>query len=803
MSFRFRRGRGPVTWAFAPRGNDGAQLNFKKITNIAELSERYGSSVAITIEVDTGAQGGGGPVLFHPNPTISDIQDSAGTVSGFTQETTLTLSGTCVQDGTVELFDGGVSLGQAIVGGSSWTITVSNLSYSSHTFYVVSTASDTTTKQSTDSIVLVDEPMVAPVISQIQTVNETVYATGQTISAPDLTISGTGQIGAAVELISGVTTLWSGTVDGTGNWSTTFTGLSDGSVNTVFARTTDAYESVDSSAWTFTVSLLTFEITNITYDTTTVLNNGTVDSQKDFDVNGTASPNTGITLYSGVDTIGTTTSDANGNWKVTLKSYQVPANTYTLKANDGAVDTANFAFTMDTIYGVNETILKHPSWIRTTGNSDLNTTTGIYDSRNSTNTTAGRYSLPDDADKYDINYGDLSISWDGEFAAFIDYNAILWKASVDSAGNGGGWYTYVRGSRITPASTPSNTEQALMVQWASDVNYDGVKDYFDNTYFNMIYPDHYALANPNQLYNYLITFDSSTYTVRYYIDGVLLFDHIANANEWPDDKLDGLLLNTQGTSRSLALLKNMYIVKDVLVPQDIIDHGMSDRLVPTYNAGPNAYYPLLQASLYPVGSATYYSNLTWDSVNGTATNTGTDETACWQAADSIAYETEIDKYLTVRYDMNFTAFTDHNVMLSKQQETIKDGWLISYAHAFNALRIVTSSDGYGDDGTPDGSINSASNAVIDFAWSPSLNTDYTIHVVFDAVNDNVEVFIDGVSFGVKSFPANNISASITPLDILGIHKTSTSYMGRTAQGTMSNLRFEPVKMTAGDVAIDQ
>ena len=97
--------------------------------------------------------------------------------------------------------------------------------------------------------------MVAPVISQIVTANETVYATGQTITAPDLTISGTGQIGSAVELISSGSTLWSGTVDGSGNWSATLTGLSDGSVNTVFARTTDAYESVDSTSWTFTVAL--------------------------------------------------------------------------------------------------------------------------------------------------------------------------------------------------------------------------------------------------------------------------------------------------------------------------------------------------------------------------------------------------------------------------------------------------------------------------------------------------------------------------------------------------------------------
>lgn len=479
--------RGLITNAFAPRGKDGATLNLKKITDISAITSAYGSATTIplTIEVDdgTGAQGGGGPVLFHPNPTISSIEDSTGTVTNFTQETTLTLSGTCVTDpDQVEVFDNGVTLGLATIDTSTtWSLTVTGLSYTSHTFYAVSTASDTTTKQSTDSVVLVDEPMVAPVISQIVTANETVYATGQTITAPDLTISGTGQIGSAVELISSSSTLWSGTVDGSGNWSATLTGLSDGSVNTVFARTTDAYESVDSTSWTFTVAL----------------------------------PPT------------------------------------------------------------------------------------------------------------------------------------------------------------------------------------------------------------------------------------------------------------------------------------------------TYQPGTSAYYPLTQASLYKVGRSSYYSNLTWDSINGTVTNTGTDGTACWQAADNIAYEAEIDAYLTVRWDMNFSAFTDHNVMLQKQTAADDDGWLASYSHSLNVMRIVTGSDGLGDNGQLDGSVNTSTQTFHDFSWTASLNTDYTFHVIFDVINDYVELFIDGVSLGTSSFQANGLSASITPLDILGAYRETNYFMGRTAQGTMSNLRFEPVKMTAAEVSLDQ
>ena len=153
--------------------------------------------------------------------------------------------------------------------------------------------------------------------------------------------------------------------------------------------------------------------------------------------------------------------------------------------------------------------------------------------------------------------------------------------------------------------------------------------------------------------------------------------------------------------------------------------------------------------------------------------------------------------------MNFTNFTDHNVMLQKQTAGSYDGWLVSYSHSLNALRIVSGSDGLGDNGQSDGSVNSTTQTLHDFSWTASLNTDYTFHVIFDVINDYVELFIDGVSLGTSSFQANGLSASITPLDILGAYREDNRYMGRTAQGTMSNLRFEPVKMTAAEVASDQ
>lgn len=230
--------------------------------------------------------------------------------------TTPTYSGTVSDDGpgplTVTVSVDGVSLGNATVTGGTWTFTQPlPLTQGSHT--VTATATDDVGNTASDSNTFTMDTTApaAPVI--------TTPADGANLSTNTPTYSGTAEAGSTVTVIVDGSSVGTTTADASGNWSLTPTASLANGPHTVMATATDTAGNVSpqSNTHTFTVGggstippapVVTGPADNTVTDDTTPT------------ISGTAPPNSTVTVFIDGKPVGTTTSDAAGNWTLTPTS---------------------------------------------------------------------------------------------------------------------------------------------------------------------------------------------------------------------------------------------------------------------------------------------------------------------------------------------------------------------------------------------------------------------------------------------------------------------------------------------------
>ncbi|MGF9762733.1 Ig-like domain-containing protein [Microvirga sp. 0TCS3.31] len=214
-------------------------------------------SSAFTITVDTAA-----PTAPASINVSDNVAPGTGTVvnAGATNDTTPTISGTAEAGSTIKVFDGATQLGTTTVDANgNWSYTTAALSQGSHS--ITATATDAAGNVSTASTArtfTVDT--AAPVAPSIVTVADDVApGTGAVANAGATndttpTISGTGEVGATIQVFDGATQLGTTSVDASGNWSYTTAALSQGS-HSITATATDAAGNVSaaSTARTFTI----------------------------------------------------------------------------------------------------------------------------------------------------------------------------------------------------------------------------------------------------------------------------------------------------------------------------------------------------------------------------------------------------------------------------------------------------------------------------------------------------------------------------------------------------------------------
>lgn len=312
----------------------------------------------------------------------SVIDDQPGNTSltngQLTNDAQPTLNGKGEAGATITIKDKGVEIGTARVDESgNWTFTPENaLGQGQHVFTATATdqAGNTGGASSAFTLELDSVAPLAPVIGNVQ--DNTAPTTGpigngQTTNETRPALSGTGEIGATITILSDGLPIGTTTVGAGGTWSFTPTNALSNGPHTLTATATDSAGNTSpaSSGFTFTVDTVspnTPVITQVSDDVgplTGNLNNGQATNDARPTLNGTAEANSTVKIYDNGTLIDTVSADGNGVWNFTPGSALGNGNhvltvTSTDAAGNVSVSSAGFALIVDTVAPLAPTIIQ-------------------------------------------------------------------------------------------------------------------------------------------------------------------------------------------------------------------------------------------------------------------------------------------------------------------------------------------------------------------------------------------------------------------------------------------------------------
>ena len=260
------------------------------------------------------------------------------TAAGATRFNTQDLAGIGEAGTTVTLLEGTTALGSTLVGtDGSWSLQVT---FGSAQGRHVITARDTDAAGNVGT-----SPALAFTLDTIAPSVAITSAGGMTNLARQI-ISGTGERGATVQLLDGITTLGSVKIDATGAWSKTVT-LSGQGEHVITARATDAVGNAGTALAPVTITLDTVAPVVAFTSAGGLINNRTQL------ISGTGEAGTTVVLKEGTTTLGTAVVDKLGQWSLSA-TLGVAQGSHVVTAQDtdavGNVGTSSpLSFTLDTI----------------------------------------------------------------------------------------------------------------------------------------------------------------------------------------------------------------------------------------------------------------------------------------------------------------------------------------------------------------------------------------------------------------------------------------------------------------------
>jgi hypothetical protein len=317
------------TWSFTPTGlTQGTHTIAASQTDVAGNA---GPATTFIFTLDSVA----------PTVTESLLSDTgASSTDKITSNQTLT--GTAEAGSVVTLKEGSTVLGTTTADASgTWKFTPTALNQGAHTI----TASETDIAGNTGTASLsFTLDSVAPTATEQLLADTGVSSTDKITSNPALT--GSGTTGDVVTLTEGGNVLGTATVGKNGTWSFTPTGLTQGA-HTITASETDIAGNTGTAALTFTLDSVAPSVTEVLANDTGVSATDKITS--DATLTGTAEANSVVTLKEGTTVLGTTTTDAAGNWKFTPTTLSQGAHTITASETDiaGNTGTTSLSFTFD------------------------------------------------------------------------------------------------------------------------------------------------------------------------------------------------------------------------------------------------------------------------------------------------------------------------------------------------------------------------------------------------------------------------------------------------------------------------
>ena len=283
--------------------------------------------------------GGGGGNVPAPAPAARDTTPppapaglalDAGDDSGvsnsdrITRTTSgLTITGSAEAGSTVELFNGPTRLGAGTAGATgafSIDVTLPD-GAASITARATDAAGNAGPASAALAITVDTAAPAAPVVVALAGADDSGASNSDRITSQTsaLTVSGTAEAGARVELFNGATVLGTATTDAAGAWSLDVT-LPVG-VAAVTARATDAAGNVSPASAALAITVDTaapaapIVVALAAADDSGASNSDRITSQTSgLTITGTAEAGARVELFNGVTALGTTTADAAGNW---------------------------------------------------------------------------------------------------------------------------------------------------------------------------------------------------------------------------------------------------------------------------------------------------------------------------------------------------------------------------------------------------------------------------------------------------------------------------------------------------------
>lgn len=276
------------------------------------------------------------------NAGIEDVRDDVGTEQGTvdnggaTDDTTPTLTGGGKPGDMVTIIDNGETIGSAVIGeNGKWTFTPETpLNDGEHKFETVITdPAGNSSKPSDPYVVNVDtQAPNKPAITEVyddQGDRRGPIAAGDTTDDATPTVRGTAEADSLVNIYDNGVLIGSTRTDSKGNWSFEPPLPLANGAHALTAEAVDAAGNVSESSDKFEFGLISGGVPNAPAITSVMDNvgdiqglvqKGSVTDDARPTINGTAQPNSLVTLYADGIKLGTVTADANGNWSYTPAS---------------------------------------------------------------------------------------------------------------------------------------------------------------------------------------------------------------------------------------------------------------------------------------------------------------------------------------------------------------------------------------------------------------------------------------------------------------------------------------------------
>ena len=271
-----------------------------------------------------------------PHPPTIEVLDDVAPVTGrvdsgaSTNDNLPTLSGVAEDGAMITLYIDGIAQTPFAAGtGGAWSYQFTTpLADGPHTFAVSQSVGGVSSGQTPNFNITVDTllptaPAITSVTDDVAPVTG-IITSGQATNDQRPTFTGTGEVGSTITILDGTTTLGTATVTADGTWTfTPPTNLAEGP-HTITVTATDAVGNVSAPPASFSLIVDTSVaaapvITSVVDDTSTpgpvVSGQPTNDNTPTF--NGTADPNSTLTISENGTVIGTVPVNGAGNWTFT------------------------------------------------------------------------------------------------------------------------------------------------------------------------------------------------------------------------------------------------------------------------------------------------------------------------------------------------------------------------------------------------------------------------------------------------------------------------------------------------------